>query len=68
MIPVINSSFKAHITRFTGSMGSGTDGGRRTDCAAGGVVTPTVGPCPRAKGGRHNDRMTRVELRSLDTG
>jgi hypothetical protein len=68
---VISPLLKAHITRFTGSMGSGTDLGRTTVSAAGGLVKPTAGACPCANGERHNDRNTSTtssELRILRPG
>src|ERR1017187_8533957 len=71
MTTVISSLLKAHITRFNGSMGSGTDLGRTTVSATGGFVKPTAGSCPWANGERHNNRTTSAtstELRILQPG
>src|SRR5208283_3492347 len=65
MTPVITALLKPHITRFIGSRGSGTDWGRTTVSAAEGLARPTAGSCPRANGGRHNDRTTRTTSAGL---
>jgi len=46
---------------LTGSIGSGTEGGRTTVCAGTGAVTPAVGPCPRARAERPSKKIARVE-------
>src|SRR6266853_974456 len=68
MTPVISPLLKAHITRFKGSRGSGTDLGRTTVSAVGGLVKPTAGSCPWANGASHNDRTTSAELPILRPG
>jgi hypothetical protein len=37
-------------------------------CAGGGLVKPTAGPCPRANGKPHSDRMTRAKIRFFKPG
>src|ERR1041384_5507591 len=68
MTSVMSPLLNAHITRFSGSRGSGTDLGRTTVSVVSGFGEPTAGLCPWANGARHNARTTSAEPRILQPG
>jgi hypothetical protein len=68
MTTVISPLLKPHITRFTGSRGSGTVWGRTTVSVTNAPVNPATDSPPGAKGERHNQRATNEECRLLPPG
>src|ERR1043166_401226 len=68
MTPVISPLLKAHITRFNGSMGSGTDLGRTKVSAVDGWVAPTAASGLWANSEKYNTRTTSTVLLFLRPG
>src|ERR1035441_5156763 len=58
MTSVSRPLLKAHIARFKGSRGAGTDLGRTTVPADAGLVKPATGSCPRVTGGFRCDNIS----------
>ena len=63
MMPIITRWFNAQITRFSGSMGSGTDLGSTTVSVTDELMPAGTASCPRVHRVRHHNKGNRANLR-----